>query len=43
MACGTPVLATPVGAVDDVIISGKTGFLLEIIHKQQLLEVFLKR
>ncbi len=29
MACGTPVLATPVGAVDDVITSGKTGFLLE--------------
>lgn len=29
MACGTPVLATPVGAVPDVIIDGKTGFILE--------------
>ena len=29
MACGTPVLATNVGAVPDLIINGKTGFLLE--------------
>jgi len=29
MACGTPVLATSVGAVPDVIIDGKTGFILE--------------
>ena len=29
MACGTPVLATPVGAVPDVIIDGKTGFIME--------------
>lgn len=28
MACGTPVLATPVGGVPDLIKNGKTGFIL---------------
>jgi len=29
MACGTPVLATPVGVMSDVIKDGKTGFIME--------------
>jgi glycosyltransferase involved in cell wall biosynthesis len=29
MACGTPVLATPVGAIPDVIREGETGFIME--------------
>jgi len=29
MACGTPVLATPIGAIPDVIVDGKTGFIME--------------
>lgn len=28
MACGTPVLATPVGSIPDVIKNGKTGFIM---------------
>lgn len=29
LACGTPVLATPVGAIPDIIIDGKSGFIME--------------
>ncbi len=29
MACGTPVLATPVGAIPNVIKDGETGFIME--------------
>lgn len=29
MACGTPILATPVGSIPDFIKDGETGFILE--------------
>lgn len=29
MACGTPILATPVGVIPDVIKDGETGFILK--------------
>jgi glycosyltransferase involved in cell wall biosynthesis len=29
MACGTPVLATPVGAIPDIIRDGDTGYVME--------------
>lgn len=29
MACGTPVLATPIGAIPDIVKEGETGFLLK--------------
>jgi glycosyltransferase involved in cell wall biosynthesis len=29
MACGTPILATPVGAIPDIIKDSKTGFIME--------------
>jgi glycosyltransferase involved in cell wall biosynthesis len=28
-ACGTPIIGTPVGGIPDIVIDGKTGFMLE--------------
>ena len=36
MACGTPVLATPVGGITDAIEDGKTGFILRENTPQQI-------
>jgi glycosyltransferase involved in cell wall biosynthesis len=38
MACGTPVLATPVGAIPDVITDEGTGFLLESTSPERIAE-----
>jgi len=38
MACGTPVLATPVGAIPDVVVEGKTGFLLKSARPEHIAE-----
>lgn len=38
MACGTPVLASSVGAIPDVVIEGKTGFLLKSTMPEHIAE-----
>jgi glycosyltransferase involved in cell wall biosynthesis len=38
MACGTPVLATPVGAIPDYVRDGETGFLMEINSSECIAE-----
>jgi len=41
MACGTPVLATPVGAISDVLVDGINGFLLESNAEDSIAEAIL--
>jgi glycosyltransferase involved in cell wall biosynthesis len=36
LACGTPVLATPVSGVPDVVREGETGFLLDSLSPDEL-------
>jgi glycosyltransferase involved in cell wall biosynthesis len=38
MACGTPVLASEVGAITDIITDGKTGFILKSNNPQSIAE-----
>jgi len=38
LACGTPVLATPVGVIPDIIKDGETGFILEDIPSQSIVK-----
>ncbi len=42
MACGTPVLATPVGAIPDVIIDGETGFIMADNSRDSISENVLR-
>jgi glycosyltransferase involved in cell wall biosynthesis len=42
MGCGTPVLATPVGAIPDVIEDGRTGFLMETNSPECILRSILR-
>jgi len=38
MACGTPVLATPVGGIPDLVKEGETGFLLKSNNPEHVAE-----
>jgi len=42
MGCGTPVLATAVGAIPDVIENGRTGFLMETNSPECILRSILR-
>jgi glycosyltransferase involved in cell wall biosynthesis len=37
-ACGTPVYATPVAGVPDVVREGETGFLMEELDSERIVE-----
>jgi len=42
MACGTPVLASPVGAIPDVIKDGKNGFILPSHSPEDIAKAILQ-
>ena len=41
MACGTPVLITPIGSVPDVLTDGQTGFLIQDTSPPRLAQTIL--
>lgn len=41
-ACGVPVVATNIGSIGEVVIDGKSGFLVEPNNPQQLAEAINK-
>jgi glycosyltransferase involved in cell wall biosynthesis len=42
MACGTPVVATAVGGVPDIIIDGKTGFIIDYNSAESIADAILR-
>lgn len=38
MACGTIVLATPVGGIQDAVLDGETGFLLDNVSRETIVK-----
>lgn len=42
MACGTPILATPVGSIPDIITDGKNGYLMENNSSDQIAKNIIK-
>jgi len=42
MACGTPILTTPVGAISDVVKDKETGFLLKSNNPRQIAKEILE-
>jgi glycosyltransferase involved in cell wall biosynthesis len=43
MACGTPVIATPRGSVPEVVVDGKTGFIVSVENYPQEAAAALRR
>lgn len=42
MACGTPVLATPVGSIPDILHDGKNGFIMENNYPKTISENIIR-